>query len=70
MASRASSSYVISLMIRCESELLSGMEDCYDVTPVTLTLEIVGQGDVEINTVDITPSDEVHLVVFISRSFR
>ena len=40
---------------RCESELLSGMEDCYDVTPVTLTLEIVGQGDVQINTVDITP---------------
>ncbi len=42
---------------RCESELLSGMEDCYDVTPVTLTLEIVGQGDVQINTVDITPNE-------------
>ena len=42
---------------RCESELLSGMEDCYDVTPVTLTLEIVGQGDVQINTVDITPAE-------------
>jgi len=42
---------------RCESSLLSGMEDCYDVTPVTLTIDIVGQGDVEINTVVITPSD-------------
>ncbi len=42
---------------RCEDELLSGMEDCYDVTPFTLTLEIVGMGDVEINSVDITPAD-------------
>lgn len=40
---------------RCEDELLSGMEDCYDVTPFMLTLEIVGMGDVEINSVDITP---------------
>jgi hypothetical protein len=42
---------------RCESSLLSGMEDCYDVTPYTLTLEIVGMGDVEINTIDVTPPD-------------
>lgn len=42
---------------RCEDELLSGMEDCYDVTPFTLTLEIVGMGDVEVNSVDITPAD-------------
>jgi len=41
---------------RCQDELLGGMEDCYDVTPVTLTLDIVGQGDVEINSLDITPS--------------
>ena len=40
---------------RCEDELLTGMEDCYDVTPYTLTLEIVGMGDVEINSIDITP---------------
>jgi len=40
---------------RCESELMSGMEDCYDITPVTLTVEIVGMGDVEINSVDILP---------------
>ena len=42
---------------RCEDELLSGMEDCYDVTPFFLTLEIVGMGDVELNSVDITPAD-------------
>jgi hypothetical protein len=40
---------------RCESELMSGMVDCYDVTPVILTVEIVGMGDVEINSVDILP---------------
>ena len=40
---------------RCTSELLTGMEDCYDVVPVYLTLDIVGLGEVEINTVDITP---------------
>jgi len=40
---------------RCESELMSGMEDCYDVTPVTLTVEIVGMGDVEINSIEILP---------------
>jgi gliding motility-associated-like protein len=41
---------------RCQDELLGGMEDCYDVTPVTLTLDIVGQGDVQINSIDITPN--------------
>ncbi|MDA0939365.1 MAG: CotH kinase family protein [Bacteroidetes bacterium] len=40
---------------RCQDELLGGMEDCYDVTPVTLTLDIVGQGDIHINSLDITP---------------
>ena len=40
---------------RCEDEVVGGMEDCYDVTPVTLTLDIVGQGDVQINSVDVTP---------------
>ena len=40
---------------RCESELMSGMEDCYDVTTVNLTVSIVGQGDVEINTINVTP---------------
>lgn len=40
---------------RCQDELLGGMEDCYDVTPVTLTLDIVGEGDIHINSLDITP---------------
>ena len=40
---------------RCEDEVVGGMEDCYDVVPVNLTIDIVGLGEVEINTVDITP---------------
>ena len=41
---------------RCEDEVVGGMEDCYNVVPVNLTLDIVGQGEVEVNTVDITPA--------------
>ncbi|PCJ82267.1 MAG: hypothetical protein COA49_01865 [Bacteroidetes bacterium] len=40
---------------RCESELMSGMEDCYDVTAVTLEVSVVGLGDVGINTINVTP---------------
>ena len=36
-------------------EVVGGMEDCYDVTSVNLTIDIVGFGEVEINTVDYTP---------------
>ena len=41
---------------RCESSLLPGMEDCYDVVPVTLTLLIDGIGQIELNSVDVTLS--------------
>lgn len=41
---------------RCESSLLSGMEDCYDVTPAILTVLIDGIGEVELNSIDITLS--------------
>ena len=40
---------------RCEDEVVGGIEDCYDVTSVNLTIDIVGLGEVEINTVDYTP---------------
>ena len=40
---------------RCEDEVVGGIEDCYDVTSVSLTIDIVGLGEVEINTVDYTP---------------
>jgi gliding motility-associated-like protein len=40
---------------RCNETVLTGMEDCYDVEPVTLTLLIDGCGEVELNSVDISP---------------
>ena len=40
---------------RCQDEFIGGMEDCYDVVSVNLTIDIVGLGEVEINTVDYTP---------------
>ena len=36
--------------------MVGGMEDCYEVVSVSLTLDIEGLGEVEINTVDYTPS--------------
>ena len=40
---------------RCEDEVVGGMEECYDLEQVNLTIDIVGLGEVEINTVDYTP---------------
>ena len=39
---------------RCNETVLTGMEDCYDVEPVDLTLLIDGCGEVELNSVDIS----------------
>ncbi len=41
---------------RCASSLVSGMEDCYDVESVTVTLLIDGIGEVEVNSVTINQS--------------
>ena len=41
---------------RCNEAVLSGMEDCYDVEPVDLTVLIDGCGEVELNSFDIDPS--------------
>lgn len=40
---------------RCNDEIVSGIEDCYDVTAYTVTLEIEGVGDVEMSDLDFTP---------------
>ncbi len=41
---------------RCNETVLTGMEDCYDVVPVGLTLLIDGCGEVELNSFDVTPA--------------
>ncbi len=40
---------------RCNDTVLEGMEDCYEVEPVDLTLLIDGCGEIELNSLDISP---------------
>jgi len=42
---------------RCAETLIGGIEDCYDVESVTLTIIIDGLGQIEVNSVDIGPYD-------------
>ena len=42
---------------RCAEMLINGLEDCYEVESVTLTLIIDGMGEVQVNSVDIGPFD-------------
>ena len=42
---------------RCEATLIDGIEDCYDVVSVSLTIMIEGQGEIQINSIEIGPED-------------
>lgn len=42
---------------RCAATVIGGLEDCYDVEAVNLTVIIEGLGEVEINSLDIGPGD-------------
>ena len=42
---------------RCADSVIGGLEDCYDVEAVELTVIIEGLGEVEINSLDIGPAD-------------
>ncbi|MDA0304073.1 MAG: CotH kinase family protein [Bacteroidetes bacterium] len=42
---------------RCEATLINGIEDCYDVVSVSLTIMIEGQGEIQINSIEIGPED-------------
>ncbi len=42
---------------RCAATLIGGLEDCYEVEAVSVTVIIDGLGEVEINSVDIGPAD-------------
>ncbi len=55
---------------RCAETLIGGIEDCYDVESVTLTLIIDGLGDVQVNSVEIGPYDVPYgRYVFCGRSY-
>ena len=51
---------------RCEETLIDGIEDCYDVESVTLTILINGLGEVQVNSVDIGPPDVPMEAVYFS----
>lgn len=42
---------------RCEEQIVEGLEDCYDLTAIEVTIEIVGDGEVVLNSITIGPGD-------------
>ena len=45
------------ILSRCADEIVSGIEDCYDVEAQDLIVEILGVGNVQVSTVTLTPAD-------------
>ena len=45
------------ILERCSDVIVSGMEDCYDVEAITLNVIIEGDGDVQVNSIDLTPAN-------------
>ena len=45
------------ILERCSDEIVSGMEECYDVEAITLNVIIEGQGDVQLNSIELTPGN-------------
>ena len=45
------------ILERCSDVIVSGMEDCYDVEAITLNIIIEGEGDVQINSIDLSPGN-------------
>ena len=54
------------ILDRCSDEFVEGMEDCYDVEAVDLTVIIEGQGEVSINTIDIQTADSPWTGIYYS----
>lgn len=40
------------ILARCNDEIIGGLEDCYDVTAYTVTVQIEGVGEIEFATLD------------------
>jgi len=45
------------ILTRCSDVIVSGMEDCYDVEAINLNVIIEGEGDVQINSIDLNPTN-------------
>lgn len=45
------------ILARCNTTVIGGLEDCYDVTAYTLTIQIVGDGEIQVQEVEISSED-------------
>lgn len=43
------------ILARCEDNMIEGMEDCYDLESIEVTIMIEGEGEVQLNGITITP---------------
>tara|TARA_B100000902_G_scaffold398646_1_gene466205 strand:+ start:1570 stop:4980 length:3411 start_codon:yes stop_codon:yes gene_type:complete len=54
------------ILDRCSDEFVEGMEDCYDVQAMDVTVIIEGGGEVEINSIDLAPQDSPWTGIYYS----
>jgi len=54
------------ILERCSDEFIEGMEDCYDVEAMSITLIIDGDGEVELNSIDLAPGNSPWTGVYYS----
>ena len=45
------------ILERCSDDFVEGMEECYDVEALSITVIIEGDGEVELNSVDLVPEN-------------
>jgi len=45
------------ILERCSDDFVEGMEECYDVEALSITVIIEGDGEVELNSVDLVPAN-------------
>jgi gliding motility-associated-like protein len=45
------------ILARCNNEIVTGIEDCYNVTAYTLTIEIDGVGEIEVESLDLNDTN-------------
>ncbi len=45
------------ILQRCNTTVIGGLEDCYDVTAYTLTIQIIGDGEILVQEIEISDAD-------------
>ena len=54
------------ILERCSDEFVEGMEDCYDVESMNVTIIIEGDGEVELNSIDLVPENSPWTGIYYS----